>query len=199
MQKKNLRRRCVSSFMGVISFVFLSVNFSIPVFSPFAEIDAAALPELIGGFALGPVGAIEIIVIKLVLKLLLVGTETMYTGEMQNLILSLSFSLPAVLYYRFHRNNHGAVIGLIIGGICKVIIAIFTNLYLIFPFYMSMYGMDWDSIIAIFASVNPWIHSIPTMIAFSIVPFNLISVLLGSLVTMLIYKRISTPIINFIQ
>ena len=41
----------------------------------------------------------------------------MFTGEVQNLILSLSYALPAILYYRKHRTKKGAVIGLII-GIC---------------------------------------------------------------------------------
>ncbi len=199
MQKSKVRRMCIAAIMGVIAFVLLSVNFSIPVLSPFAEIDAAALPELIGGFVLGPVGAMQIIGVKLVLKLLLVGTESMYTGEIQNLLLSIAFVLPAVLYYRRHRSKKGAVIGLVIGSICKVIVGVFTNLYLIFPFYISLYGMDWDAIVQMCAAVNPWIQNVPTMIAFSIVPFNIVSTALSSVITMLVYKRISVPIKKFIQ
>ncbi len=199
MQRTNVRRMCMAAIMGVIAFVLLSVNFSIPVLSPFAEIDAAALPELIGGFVLGPVGAVQIILVKLVMKLLLVGTESMYTGEIQNLLLSLSFVLPAVLYYRRERSKKGAIMGLVLGSVCKIVVGVFTNLYLIFPFYISLYGMDWDAIVDMCAAVNPWIKNIPTMIAFSIVPFNVVSTALSSFITILVYKKISIPIKKFIQ
>ncbi len=199
MQKTNIRRMAIAAVMGAISFVLLSVNFSIPFLSPFAEIDAAALPELIGGFALGPVGALEIIVVKLLLKILLVGTESMYTGEIQNFLLSVSFVLPAVFFYRRHRTKKGAVVGLVIGSVCKIIVGVFTNIYLIFPFYIALYNMDWAGIVEMCSAVNPWISSVPTMIAFSIVPFNLVSTALSSVITMLVYKKISVPIKKFIQ
>jgi hypothetical protein len=105
----------MAAMMGTMAFVLLSINFSIPILSPFAEIDLANLPELIGGFILGPIGAIQIIVVKIVLKCLLIGSESMYTGEIQNLLLSLAFVLPAVLYYRKDHTKRGAIIGLVIG------------------------------------------------------------------------------------
>ncbi len=199
MQRNKVKRMTTASIMGAIAFVLLSVNFSIPFLSPFAEIDAAALPELIGGFVLGPAGALEIITIKVLLKTLIVGTESMYTGEVQNFLLSVAYVLPAVWYYRFNHTKKGAMIGLVIGSVCKIIVGVFTNIYLIFPFYIKLYGMDWDGIVALCSAVNPWIKDIPTMIAFSIVPFNLVSTVLGSFITMLVYKKISVPIKNFIQ
>ena len=199
MKKTNLRRLTLAAMMGAIAFVLLFVNFSIPVISPFAEFDAAALPELIGGFVLGPVGAIEIIAVKLVLKLVIVGTESMYTGELQNLMLSVAFVLPAVIYYRKNRTKKGAVIGLVIGSLCKIVVGVFTNMYIIFPFYIELYGMDWDAIVEMCSAANPWIKDVPTMIAFSVVPFNMISTAISSLITMLVYKRISVPLKKMIQ
>lgn len=199
MKRINIRRITVAATMGVLSFLLLSVNFSIPFLSPVAEIDAAALPELIGGFVLGPIGALEIILVKLVLKILLLGSETMYTGELQNFLLSVAFVLPAVLYYRKNRTKKGAVIGLVIGSICKIIVGVLTNLYLILPFYISLFGMDWQGVVDLFAAANPWIKNVPTLIAFSIVPFNLVSTFLSSLITMLVYKKVSVPLKKFIQ
>lgn len=198
-QRNHLKRLTTASMMGAIAFVLLSVNFSIPVLSPFAEIDMAALPELIGGFVLGPIGALEIIIVKVVLKTLIVGTESMYTGEIQNFLLSVAFVLPAVLYYRKDRTKRGAVIGLIIGSLCKVVVGIFTNLYIIFPFYISLYGMDWQGIVDICSKANPLIKDVPTMVAFSIVPFNIVSTAISSVITMLVYKKISKLLKKMIQ
>ena len=59
--------------------------------------------------------------------------------------------------------------------------------------------MNWDSIIDMCAAANPWIKDIPTMIAFSIVPFNVVSRLVTSVLTFLIYKKLSTPLKKLIQ
>ena len=123
----------------------------------------------------------------------------MFTGEVQNFLLSLAYVLPAVLYYRKNRTKKGAAIGLVLGSVLSVIVAIFTNLYLIFPAYIYLYGMSWDSIIEICSAANPWITDIPTFAAFSVVPFNVISRAVTSVITMLVYKKISVPLKKLIQ
>ena len=199
MQKTNLRRMTLSAMMGAIAFVLIFVNFGVPFLSPVAEFDLSALPELIGGFILGPVGAVMIIVVKLGLKLAIQGTESMYTGEIQNFLLSVAYVLPAVLYYRRHRTKKGAAVGLAIGAVTSVVVAIFTNLYIIFPFYIKLYGMDWDGIVAMFSAANPWIKDIPTMVAFSVVPFNLISRTITAVLAFVTYKKLSVPLKKMIQ
>ena len=197
MKKESLRHLTMAALCGAVAFVLMFFSFSVPVISPFAEFDFSALPELIGGFILGPVGAIEIIVVKIGLKLLFKGSSSLMTGELMNLILSLAYVLPALWYYRRHRTKHGAIIGLTIGTIASVVISIFTNVYVIFPLYIKLYGMNWDGIIEMCSAVNPWITSIPTMVAFSVVPFNLISRVVTSLITLLVYKKLSAPMKRF--
>lgn len=199
MKRGNVRRLTVAALMGAVAFVLQYFSFSIPVLSAFASFDFSALPELIGGFILGPVGAVMIVTVKLLLILVFKGTSSMYTGEIQNFLLSCAYVLPAVLYYRKHRTKQGALIGIVLGSIISVVASIFTNLYLIFPAYMFLYGMSWDSILEICAVASPWIKDIPTFVAFSVVPFNLLSRAVTSALTMLLYKRISVPLKKMIQ
>ena len=199
MKKTNLRRMTLAAVMGAVAFVLIFINFGVPFLSPVAEFDLSALPELIGGFILGPVGAVMIIVVKLALKLAIQGTESMFTGEIQNFLLSAAYVLPAVLYYRRHRTKKGAAVGLAIGAVVSVIVAVFTNLYIIFPFYIKLYGMNWDGIVAMFSAVNPWIRDIPTMVAFSVVPFNLISRTITAVLAFITYKKLSVPLKKMIQ
>ena len=194
MNKSKLTKLTAAALFGAMSFVLMFFSFSVPIISPFAEFDASALPELIGGFILGPSGAIEIITIKLLLKLMFKGTSSMLTGEVQNFILSIAYVLPAVLYYRRNKTKKGAVTGLILGSVFSVVISVITNLYLIFPAYIKLYGMNWDGIIEICAAVNLWIKNIPTFVVFSVIPFNLVSRTITSIVTVLIYKKISNII-----
>ena len=195
----NVRRMTMAAMMGAIAFVLIFINFGVPFLSPVAEFDLSALPELIGGFILGPVGAVMFIVVKLGLKLAIQGTESMFTGEIQNILLSVSYVLPAVLYYRRHRTKKGAAIGLAIGAVTSVIVANFTNLYIIFPFYLKLYGMNWDGIVAMFSAVNPWIKITPSMGAFSVGPFNLISRTITAVLAFVTYKKLSVPLKKMIQ
>jgi len=195
--KTNVQKLTIAAIMGTISFILIYLGFSIPILSAFAELDLSALPELIGGFILGPVGAVEIIVIKLVLKLAFDGTTSAFTGELQNLILSLAYVLPAVIYYQKHKTKKGAIIGILIGSILSIIIAIFTNIYLIFPAFMYLYGMNWDIIIETCSKINPYIKDIPTFVIFSVIPFNIVSRAITSVLTFLIYKRLSVPLKKF--
>lgn len=194
MSNSRTRRLTMTALMGAVSFVLMYFSFSVPILSPFAEFEASPLAELIGGYILGPTGAIGIICIKLVLKLIFKGTSSMFTGEIQNFLLSVSYVLPAIIYYRKNRTKMGAIMGLVIGSISSVIVAVITNIFIIFPTYMYLYGMNWDSIIQICTAVNPWIKDIPTMIAFSIIPFNIVSKVVMSFITVVVYKKISVPI-----
>ena len=199
MRNNSVRRLAIAAMMGAVAFVLMYFSVSIPVLSPFAEMELAAVAELIGGFILGPLGAIEIITIKLLLKIVFKGSVSMMTGEIQNFILSISYVLPAVIYYRRHRTKKAAIIGLVIGSVLSIVLAVLTNLYMILPFYIRLYGMDWDAIVGMCAAANPWIHNVPTMVAFSIIPYNVVLRTLLSVLTMLLYKKISVPLKKLIQ
>ena len=198
MKNKKIRTIAMAAILGAVAFVLQYFSFSIPFFSPFASFDFSALPEIIGGFILGPAGAVEIIVIKLFLILILKGTSSAFTGEVQNFLLSCAYVLPAILYYRSHRTKKGAVSGLLIGTVVSIIVAIFTNVFLIYPAYIRLYGMTWEQIIGICNSANPFISSIPTFVIFSVIPFNLVSRGVTSILTFFLYKKISAPIKRYI-
>ena len=198
MNRSNIRKLTTAAMMGAIAFVLMFLSFPTPL-SPFAELDFSALPELIGGFILGPVGALEIITVKILLKLIFKPTSTAFTGELQAFMLSVAYVLPAVLYYRRHRTKGGAITGIVIGAAVSVVTAVFTNLYIIFPFYMNAYGMQWDAIIGMCSELIPAINSRATMVIYSIIPFNLLSRALTSVITVLVYKRISVPLKKLIM
>ncbi len=199
MKNKQVRTIATAAIMGAVAFVLQYFSFSIPFFSPFASFDFSALPEIVGGFILGPAGAVEIIVIKLGLILLLKGTSSAFTGEVQNFLLSVAYVLPAILYYRSHRTKAGAVKGLILGTVLSIVFAIFTNLYLIYPAYIRLYGMSWEQIIGICNAANTFIHDKLTFVLFSVIPFNLVSRGVTSVMTFFLYKKIASPIKRYIM
>ena len=118
--RTQIRRLTMAAMMGAVAFVLMYFSFSVPVLSPFADFDFSYLPELIGGYILGPIGAVQIIAVKILLKLVFKGTSSMLTGELQKFLLSCAYVLPSVIYYRRHKTRRGAAIGLVIGTVVGV-------------------------------------------------------------------------------
>lgn len=198
MKRESTRRLALAGMMGAIAFVLMFLSFPTPL-NPFAELDFSALPELIGGFILGPIGALQIITVKILLKLVFQGTSTAFTGELCAYILSISYVLPAVIYYRKYHTKQGALVGIIIGAVLAVIASVVVNIYMIYPFFMTAYGMNWDAIIGMCSALIPAVKDIPTLVILSIVPFNVLSRVLTGIMTMLMYKRISVPLKKMIM
>ena len=162
------------AMMGAICCILLHIDFPLPFLPPFMNFDLAGLVEIIGGFAMGPLQAVCIILVKILLKLATEGTSSAFTGELQNFLLSCAYVLPPVF---------------------TGIVAIFTNLYIIIPFYMALMGQDMSYFVAMCTEVNPLISNVFTLAILGILPFNLIKCGINSVGAMLLYKHLS-PIIH---
>ena len=83
---------------GAISTVLMLLSFNVPFIPTFVKLDFSDLPVLLGGYLLGPLHGSLIALIKVLLNFFYNGSMTFGIGETVNLIGSLSFMLPAVLY-----------------------------------------------------------------------------------------------------
>lgn len=192
MNKKiNVRNMVFIAILGAISALLMYLKFPLPFMPPFMDFDFSAVPEIIGAFILGPVQGIFIIMVKLLLKIILMGTNTMFTGEIQNFILSCAFVVPSAIIYRRQKTRKSAIIGMIVGTAVLTITAIFTNIFFIIPFYTRLFGMSIDDIIGMVNAVNPLVTDKFTLALFGIVPFNIFKGAISAIITIVIYKRIS--------
>lgn len=80
---------------------------------------------------------------------------------------------------------------MVAGSITNVVVAVFTNMVIIIPFYVALYGMDMDAIISMTQAVNPYVDSTFKLVLLGIIPFNIIKNVATCLVTFVIYKKIS--------
>lgn len=193
---KNL---ALTGIMGGLAAVLMFFRFPLPFMPPFMDFDFAGLVEIIGGFALGPMAAVFIVVVKVLAKLVLMGTNSAFTGEIQNIILSLAYVLPAVWIYDRKKTKKTAVEGMAVGTAVCAVVAIFTNLYMIIPFYVKLFGMTMEDIIAMCQVVNPAINGPLTFALFGVMPFNIIKNGAVSIVTYFAYKKISVHIKHFVS
>ena len=56
--------------LGALSAVLLMINFPIPIAPSFYKIDFSDLPALIGGFAMGPLAAAMIELVKFIINII---------------------------------------------------------------------------------------------------------------------------------
>ncbi len=185
--------------MGAVSAVLMLFRFPLPFMPPFLSFDFSGLMEMLGGFMFGPVAAVCIIIVKIMLQLVMQGSFSLGTGELQNLILSCAYVLPALIIYHRSKSKKMAVAGMAVSSVFVAVVAVFTNLYLISPFYVKLFGMSMDDIIAMCSTVNPAMKNAVTMALFGILPFNLIKYGVTSLITFIIYKRLSKVIKGIIS
>ncbi len=178
--------------MGAISAVLMLLNISLPFVPGFLKFDISELPALFAGFFLGPVSGCGVIVVKILLKILFQGTDTGYVGEVMNVLGSMCFILPASLIYRWKHTKKGAVIAMAVSTVLVSIAFIFINAYIAFPLFSKLYGMPMEAIIGMGAAINPRITDLPTLMLFSVFPFNLFKHGITSFLTYLVYKRIGS-------
>ena len=183
------RKLVFIAILGAISFVLMLINFSVPFAPSFLKFDIAELPGLFAGFFLGPLAGFGVVVIKLLLKIAIQGSETAFVGEFSNLVSSTLFVVLAAWIYKVDRTKKGAVIAMAASTVAVSILAIFLNAYIMFPLYSRLYGMPMEAIIGMGTAINPRINNLVTMMLFSIFPFNLVKHLVTSIITFLVYKR----------
>lgn len=197
LRKKDLTVKTMTkiAILGVISFVFMLLDFPLWFTPPFLKFDISDLPSLIGAFALGPMAGVLVQLIKNLLKLLLAGTNTAAVGELANFIVGSVFAYTAGLIYYREKTFKNAIIGLVVGVLSMTIVISVANYYIIIPFYSKAYGLPLEKIIAMSTAVNKYVVDLKTLIIYAVVPFNLLKGLVVSLLTVLLYKRIS-PILK---
>lgn len=177
--------------MGAVSAVLMLMRFPIPFMPPFLSFDLSGVMEIMGGLMFGPVEALCIIVVKILLQLVMQGTMSLGTGELQNFLLSSAYVLPAVFIYHRKKTRKSAALGMTVSCCAVAVVAVLTNLYLIIPFYVKLFGMSMGDIIAMCNAVNPAMKDTVSLVIFGLLPFNLIKYGATSVVTFIIYKRLS--------
>lgn len=182
-------RVAIFGAMAAILYAVPVLKFPVPIFPSFLEFHFDEIPAFIAGFAYGPFSAICVLLIKTVIKLPL--SSTLCVGEITDFIFSAAFIIPATLFYKHRRRFSGAAIGIAIGTLCQVVISVILNIYAMVPFYMSVYGLNEEQLLAICQAANPAIKDIKWAYGLmAVLPFNLIKDSIVVLVTMLVYKSL---------
>ncbi len=191
----NVRYMVTIAMLSAMAAVLMAFDFPLPFLPSFYKIDLSELPIIIGAFALGPMAGVIIEFIKVLLHLFIKGTSTAFVGDFANFLIGCAFVVPASIIYCAKKTKKHAVIGLVIGTIITAITGCLLNAYMLLPKYAEVFHMPIDALIAMGSEVNGLITNMFTFVALAVAPFNIIKCAINSLITILIYHKVS-PILK---
>ena len=161
------------ALMCAISAIFMYVQIPLIPAAPFLTYDPSLVPAMVCGFAYGPASGLTVGVLAVVIHALTTGD---WVGGLMNVVAAAFYVLPAALVYKKLHSTRGAVLGLALGVIAATLISVASNLTIGVWFW---YGSA-DAIL-------------PLMLP-AVIPFNLLKTLINSILTMVVYRAISSLI-----
>ena len=191
----SIRRITIIGVFSAISFVLMLLEFPLPFAPSFYKFDFSDVPALIGGFAAGPMVAVMIEFIKVLLNLILQGTTSGFVGEIANFVVGAAFVVTATVIYRFKKTRKVALISCLTGTACITIVGATLNAFFLLPAYAVMFGSGVDAFVEMGRAINPAVSNVFTFCAFCVAPFNLLKGIADSAITFLVYKQLS-PILK---
>ncbi len=186
-----IRLVCVVAILGALAGVLMLIEFPLPIAPPFYKVDLSLVSALLAGFSLGPVAGLLVCLVKVLISILLNGTTTAFVGEFAALLMDSSFTLCAALIYKKEHTKKGAIKALIWATVTLMLIGGLTNYFILVPAYVKFMNIPLEAIVSMGNAIFKSVNSLFTLILFCTVPFNLIKGLIISIVTYLLYKRVS--------
>lgn len=177
--------------LAAVSAVLMVLEIPLWFMPPFYKLDISEVPVLIGAFTFGPVAGVMTELIKILIKLVVKGSETAFVGEAANFLVGISLVLPAAIIYKRKPTKKRALSGMAVGVICMTVLGSLVNAFILLPFYAKAFHMPLDQIITLGSQVNGAVSDFKTFVAFGVAPFNLLKGVVVSAITYMLYKRVS--------
>ncbi len=181
--------------LSAVAFLLMSLEFPLWFAPGFYKLDLSELPVLIGAFAMGPLAGVLTEFVKILLYFFIHGSSTAGVGDLANFIFGCCFVVPAAALYQHRKTRETAIAGMAVGTVLMALAAWAVNALVLLPLYAAAFHMPLSAIIAMGAKMNPAVDSLSAFVLLIVVPFNLFKGAAVSLLTLLLYKRVS-PILH---
>ncbi len=193
-----IQRLVFTGLLAALGGVLMSLEFSIPFFPPFYKVDFSDVPTVIALFSMGPVPALCVEIIKILIKLATVGTNSMYVGEFSNLIGAFLFVLPMwYILRKTGKSRKGMASALTVSAIIRIAFMCFCNACITLPMYAAAMGVSLNDVVLMVSSVNPMIRNLPGFIVLATIPFNIIKLSLNYSIGYLLFGRLAAAMPMF--
>ncbi|WHE06665.1 ECF transporter S component [Thermoanaerobacterium thermosaccharolyticum] len=175
--------------LSAIAFVLMYLEFQLPLFPGFLKFDFSDIPPLLAAFALGPIYGIFVEIVKNVIHLPV--SQSAGIGEVANFVVGSIYVYTVGVIYMRNKSKKSAIFSMIIGTVVMAIAGSVLNYYVFLPLYQKIMGWPLSAIVGMGKAVNSHIVDLRTLIAYGIFPFNILKGFVISIITFLIYKKLS--------
>ena len=191
-RKKIIAITKIGVFAGLSTILYF-IKFPLPIFPSFLEIQFSILPAIIGGFTMGPIGGVLIVLVKFLMSLPF--SKTAYVGDFADLLIGGVTVLVTSLVYQKYKTKKGGLIALIWGSLTWIITGVFANYFILVPAYLKLFfNGDLEGFLqlcrVVIKDINPDNYMMK-YILYAVIPFNALFAFVVSTVTFLVYKKIS--------
>jgi len=191
-----LRAVVVSALLAGVASALYLIQFSVPLVPSFLKMDVSDMPALVASLALGPWWGVLVCLVKNAVGLL--HSETMFVGELSNLILSSAMALAAGLLYRKWRSRGGAIGASVVGALAMGAVSLPSNLFLIYPLFAKVLGLPIPVILGWYREVLPAADTLWKALLMINVPFTFVKGLLCAALVALIYLPLRPAMEKFL-
>ncbi|MGM9925976.1 MAG: ECF transporter S component [Bacillus sp. (in: firmicutes)] len=183
MKDQKVRKFVVIGMFSSIAYLLMLLNFPLPPFPSFLNIDFSDVPALIAAIIFGPVAGIVVELVKNVLDYVMTGSEVgVPIGHFANFIAGVAFILPVYYIYKKASSKRGLVVGLVAGTVFMAVFMAIMNYLVILPAYSFFLG--WN------------MGDAKVLATTAILPFNLIKGVLMTSVFLLLFSRMQSWIVK---
>ncbi len=172
MNHKTVKLAKMGMLVAISIVLVYLIHFPIFPAVAFLEYDPADIPILMGTFAFGPAAGVLLTIVTSIIQGVTVSAQSGVYGILMHIIATSVLVMVAGMIYKKMKTRTGAVIALICGVIAMTVVMVGANL-IITPLFMGVpRAMVWD--------LMPFIAG-----------FNALKAGINSVITFILYKRIS--------
>ena len=184
------------AMLTAIAAPLMMFDFPIPVFPGFYKFDLSYFPVVIATFSMGPVAGIITTILKNLIAFLIAGTftDSAGIGAIADILIGLSFIVPAGLIYRKKHTKKGAIASLAISLATVAVFSCAFNYWFLIPTYSKFFGLD--AVLSMAQKACSFVKDVKGIIVFGTLPFNLLKWIIISLLTLFSYKPLSGSILK---
>lgn len=190
--KWSVRQLVYTALLAAVAGVLMSLEFSVPLMPVFYKVDFSDVPAVIALFTMGPGSGLAVELIKILIKIVTVGTNSNFVGEFANLIGAFLFIFPMwFISKKAGLSKKGMIVILAISGLIRLAWSCFCNAYITLPLYAAAYGISIDDVVRMVSAANPNIENLTGFIIMATIPFNLLKYALNYAIAFALYYRLA--------
>lgn len=194
MKNSKIRKITITAFLAALStilyyFVKFPLALIIPIIPPFLEVNFSMVPVLLGGYMVGPIYGVVVVLVRFLVKL--PSTSTAGVGELADFLIGVSIVVVSSIIYKKNKTKKGAFLSLTFGCLVWIITSLFVNAFILIPTYINLYfNGDVNGLVSLLSAI-PGITSENYLIKYVLygaLPFNTILSLMVCVITFIVYK-----------